>query len=271
MKFCILAAGIGSRNNVLNGLHKGLLPIQNIPMISHVISKLESKQEIIVAVGHLSDQIISYLKFVHPERNIKFIHIDHFSGKGSGPGYSLLQCKEELQCPFVFVSNDTIFEEQLYFDEIQYNWLGYSTTKAGSDYRSLELDDDGNVISLNDKIKDSEDYSYIGICGIKDYKDFWQYMKEKKSLTMGESYGILRLLENHNFNSFKFTWYDTGNERSLSSAKQKLKSKHQPNILEKDNEAIWFANNKTINVSYDYITTHCYFFINWSSFHSNCL
>ena len=35
----------------------------------------------------------------------------------------------------------------------------------------------------------------------KDYKDFWKYMEEKNSLTMGESYGILRLLKNHNFNS----------------------------------------------------------------------
>ena len=68
MKFCILAAGIGLRNNTISGLHKGLLPIQNIPMISHVISKLDPMQEIIVAVGYLSDQIISYLKFIYPER-----------------------------------------------------------------------------------------------------------------------------------------------------------------------------------------------------------
>ena len=129
--------------------------------------------------------------------------------------------------------------------------MGYSTTKAGNDYRSLELDEDGNVISLNDKTTDSEDFSYIGICGIKDYKDFWKYMKEKKSLTMGESYGILRLLKQYNFNSFKFTWYDTGNKKSLINAKEKLKSEHQPNILEKEDEAIWFANNKTIKFSTD--------------------
>ena len=39
--------------------------------------------------------------------------------------------------------------------------------------------------------------------------------------------------------------------KSLSQAKKELKSKHQPNILEKDNEAIWFANNKTIKFSTD--------------------
>ena len=46
MKFCILAAGIGLHNNTISGLHKGLLPIQTIPMISHVISKLDPMQEI---------------------------------------------------------------------------------------------------------------------------------------------------------------------------------------------------------------------------------
>ena len=33
------------------------------------------------------------------------------------------------------------------------------------------------------------------------------------------------------------------------TAKEKLKSKHQPNVLEKDNECIWFTNNKTIKFS----------------------
>ena len=83
-------------------------------------------------------------------------------------------------------------------------------------------------------------------------------MKDDESLIMGESYGIKKMLEANetymtstSFNSFKFTWYDTGNKSSLLDAKEKLRSEHQPNILEKDNEAIWFANNKTIKFSVD--------------------
>ena len=213
-KLFIPTAGIGSRvSGQSNNLNKGLIAIDNKPVLSHILEKFHPDVEVVVALGYGGDYVKQYLEIVYPERHFTFVEIEEYEGEGTGLGLTVNSCKEHLQCPFVFVSNDTIFEEQLYFDEIQYNWLGYSTTKAGSDYRSLELDDDGNVISLNDKIKDSEDYSYIGICGIKDYKDFWKYMKHKKSLTMGESYGILRLLENHNFNSFKFTWYDTGNER----------------------------------------------------------
>ena len=251
-KLFIPTAGIGSRvSGQSNNLNKGLIAIDNKPVLSHILEKFHPDVEVVVALGYGGDYVKQYLEIVYSERHFTFVEIEKYEGEGTGLGLTVNSCKEHLQCPFVFVSNDTIFEEQLYFDEIQYNWLGYSTTKAGNDYRSLELDDDGNVISLNDKVKDSEDYSYIGICGIKDYKDFWKYMNNKKSLTMGESYGILRLLENHNFNSFKFKWYDTGNERSLSNAKEKLKSEHQPNILEKDDEAIWFANNKTIKFSTD--------------------
>ena len=39
----------------------------------------------------------------------------------------------------------------------------------------------------------------------------------------------------------------------MSNAKEKLKSEHQPNILEKEDEAIWFANNKTIKFSTDFM------------------
>ncbi len=63
---------------------------------------------------------------------------------------------------------------------------------------------------------------------------------------MGESYGIKKMLEanesyisSKSFNSFKFTWYDTGNKSSLLDAKEKLRSEHQPNILENLLQRLW--------------------------------
>ena len=40
-KFCILAAGRGTRNNNIVGLHKALLPLENKPVISHIIDRLD--------------------------------------------------------------------------------------------------------------------------------------------------------------------------------------------------------------------------------------
>jgi len=251
-KVFLPTAGIGSRvKKDSNNLNKCLISIDNKPVISHIVEKFHEKVSFVVALGYGGDYVRQYLNITYSERDFTFIAIDNYEGDGSGLGYTMNMCKDELQCPFVFISNDTIIEEELYFDEIKYNWLGYSTIKAGNDYRSIKIDDDGNVLSLNDKKNNSNDCSYIGICGIKDYKDFWKHMDNDGSLIMGESYGILKLLKKYNFNSFKFTWYDTGNKRSLNSAKEKLRSEYQPNILEKDGESIWFANNKTIKFSTD--------------------
>ena len=252
-KVLLPTAGIGSRvSNQSNNLNKGLIGIDNKPVLSHIVEKFHPNVEFVVALGHGANYVKQYFQIVYPERKFTFVNIENYVGEGTGLGLTVNTCKQYLQCPFVFVSNDTIFEEQLYFDEITYNWLGYSPIQAGKDYRSLLLDDDGNVIKLNDKVEDSKDFSYIGICGIKDYEDFWKYMDSDESLTMGESFGIEKMLQSEiNFNSVKFTWYDTGNEKSLLQAKKQLRSKNQPNILEKDNEAIWFANNKTIKFSTD--------------------
>jgi len=252
-KVLLPTAGIGSRvKSQSNNLNKGLIGIDNKPVLSHIVEKFHPDVEFVIALGHGGDYVRQYFEIVYPERSFTFVQIEKYQGDGTGLGLTVNSCQQYLQCPFVFVSNDTIFEEQLYFDEITYNWLGYSTIKAGDDYRSLKLDKDGNVLVLNDKIKNSIDYSYIGICGIKDYEKFWKFMNQKESLLMGESFGIEKMLNNNmSFNSFKFTWYDTGNDIALTNAKQKLKSSHQPNILEKDNEAIWFANDKTIKFSID--------------------
>ena len=105
-KFCILAAGRGTRNNNIVGLHKALLPLENKPVISHIIDRL-SGVEIVIAVGYKSEQIKTYMNLVHPHKNIIYVDVDNFEGVGSGPGYSLLCCKDELQEPFVFTSVDT--------------------------------------------------------------------------------------------------------------------------------------------------------------------
>ena len=239
MKFCILAAGIGSRNNVLNGLHKGLLPIQNIPMISHIISKLELKQEIIIAVGHLSDQIISYLKFVHPERNIKFITIDHFSGKGSGPGYSLLQCKEELQCPFVFGTIDTFFDEEVKFD-VKNNWIGVAKIPSNESKNYCMVKGEKNLVSL---YYGAGNIVYNGFAGIYDYEKFWNAL-EKSSLVNNEHQVTTAIdeLKNVELKNFK-NFYDTGIDEKYVDLRKKIGKEI---VFAKNDEAIFLDNKKVV-------------------------
>ena len=88
------------------------------------------------------------------------------------------------------------------------------------------------------------------MAGIYNYKNFWYtFTKNKqKSLKIGEIEAINNATVG--FVPKKFRWWDTGNLNSFNSAKNKFE-KNKFNILEKDNESIWFVNNKVIKFNND--------------------
>ena len=59
-KLCILAAGRGTRNNSIAGLHKSLLPIENKAAISKIIEKFEKDVEIAKLVQESDDIVDNY-------------------------------------------------------------------------------------------------------------------------------------------------------------------------------------------------------------------
>ena len=166
-KFCILAAGKGTRNTSISGLHKALLPLENKPVLSHIIEKLDSDVDIVIAVGYKSDQIKSYIAAVHSDRNVQFVDVDNYDGVGSGPGYSLLCCKDYLQEPFVFTSADTLVGGRLPIMDINEDWLGCSF---------VEENDSINYCLVNgSKYLDELYYgtgtkAYIGMAGVYNYE-----------------------------------------------------------------------------------------------------
>ena len=66
------------------------------------------------------------MNLVHSDKNIIYVDVDNFDGVGSGPGYSLLCCKSELQEPFVFTSVDTLVDDDIdimfYLIYLYINW-----------------------------------------------------------------------------------------------------------------------------------------------------
>ena len=68
-KICILAAGKGARmENLAKDLHKGLLPLNNKPILSHIIDSFPKNIEIVMAVGHKKELVKQYLSVAHLER-----------------------------------------------------------------------------------------------------------------------------------------------------------------------------------------------------------
>ena len=246
MKYCILAAGIGSRNNTILGLHKGLLPIQNIPMISHIISKFNGEKEIIITVGHMAEQIKSYVKFVHADKKIKFIEINKFSGEGSGPGFSLLQCKKDLQCPFVFAPIDTFLEKDVKFD-VNNNWIGVVKISKQDSKKYCLVHGKQKLESI---YYGEGDLAYNGIAGIYDYSNYWKEL-EKPNLINKEHQVTTAFngLENVELKYFE-NLYDTGTEESYIKVRKKFADEI---VFSKNNETIFIDNNKVIKYFTDEI------------------
>ena len=238
-KFCILAAGKGTRNNDVDGLHKALLPLENKPVISHIIDKLDKKVEVVIAVGYKSNQIKTYLDAVYTDRKITYVDVDNFDGEGSGPGYSLLSCKDELQVPFIFTSVDTLVKEDVVFNFVGDNWLGVSEV-------SMENSMDYCLVRgskyLDDLYYGTGNRAYVGMAGIHDYKDFWNALEDRKILK--DEYQVIHGFDGlENIKLIDFTWYDTGNNKSYHETKKVFSNDV---VANKSDEAIFIDREKVV-------------------------
>src|SRR4051812_38538861 len=99
-KVCILAAGRGTRVAQSKDFVKGLLPVGNVPTIHKLLTRLPQVCEIVIAVGHCSHLYREFFQHCFTDRKVTFVDVEPYSGPGSGPGYSLLSCKEHLDGPF---------------------------------------------------------------------------------------------------------------------------------------------------------------------------
>jgi dTDP-glucose pyrophosphorylase len=238
-KFCILAAGKGTRNKAISKLHKGLLPLENKAVLSHIIEKIHESVEIVIAVGYKSNQIKDYLLLIFPERKITYVDVENYENTGSGPGLSLYLCKDHLQCPFVFTSADTMTDENYYFHSVTQNWVGADTVSKTSSSSYCLIDGDQK---FNKFYFGSGTNAFIGIAGIFDYELFWNSLSAK-NLINGEHQVL------NGFNDLKemsinwFNWYDTGNPDAYMKARNHY---NKEIVALKNNEALYIENNKVI-------------------------
>lgn len=256
MKYKVLipSAGIGSRlGNFTKSINKALITVGDKPSISHIIEKFPEDVEIVIAVGYKKELLYEFFQLSYPNRNIILIDVDNYDGEGSGLGYSILQCKTELQCPFIFCSNDTIVEESV--PEPFYNWMGYAEVEDASQYRTLCINDTTqDVYHMFPKMKGSSNQAYIGLSGIYDYEKFWQEMSlgNGSAITIGESFALHSMMLSHySIKGIPFTWHDVGNEKSLQETRTHFSYPDKINVLEKENEAIWFIEDRVIKFALD--------------------
>lgn len=219
-KVCILTAGTGSRmGGFTKYFNKALIPINGKPAISHIIDRIEKDVEIVIALGYMGEQVKTFLLNAYPKRKFTFCVVDKFTGEGSGPGYSLYQCKDDLQCPFIYESADTLIKENI--PEPNENWFGVSKVSDPKRFCTVTLDGE-KIKEITDKEDNENEYAFIGIGGIKDYDVFWDRLGKDKTLTEGEiqaSNGFKSLIE-RGLKMKNFTWWDTGTDHSYAHAQE---------------------------------------------------
>jgi len=247
-KLCILAAGLGKRMQYLTkNINKALLPINSKAAISHIIEKHEKDIEIVVAVNYQSEKIKQYLSCAHPERKITFVEVPTITQLGSGPGFSLICCEKYLNIPFILSTVDTLFIENCPLPIT--NWMGVDHIEDPTNFCTILLDKEkNNIKSFIEKNKNGSDLAFIGIAGIKDYKEFFLSLKNDNSETNGEiqvSNGFKGLLKQE-LKAKKFSWFDVGNIEGYKLTNNFFSKDKNSFDFSKNDEYIYFVNNYVI-------------------------
>ena len=121
--------------------------------------------------------------------------------------------------------------------------MGYAQIDSVSDYRTLGLESDYVKEICEKEINSDNLKAYIGLSGIHDYQLFWKAMRSGKAtaIRQGEVYGLRKILSKTKVSAYRYTWFDTGNPKALAITREAYRQVDEPNILEKENESIWFV------------------------------
>lgn len=233
-KVLITTSGTGSRlKELTQNTNKALLQIAGKPVIDYIIECYNPQIELVITIGYYGNEVKNYITQRYSGRIITFITVDPYKGPKSSVGYSLLQAKDYLQCPFIFHCNDTIVKDDIPSPE-EYNWDGVS---LGNDpeifntqsYSSVIIEK-GRITEMQMKGAEKFDSFHIGLVGIKDYKEFWRtledlYIRNPNDSTLNDCATIIHMLQNGQlFLPANFErWYDTGSLVSLKNAEENLR------------------------------------------------
>lgn len=245
-KVCILAAGAGTRMSPLTDqINKSLLPVDYKAVISHIIEKFDVEIEIVIAVGHLKESILDYLECAHNDRKFTIVEVDQYTGEGSGPGYSLMQCKEHLELPFIFFASDTLVLEDI--PPPSKNWLGVSPVKETKHYCTAEILKN-KIIGLEDKTINYNENAFIGVAGVNDYCFFFDALEKNNEIKAGEfqvSNGFSALIK-YGLVPEYFSWYDTGNMKAYIDANVAISNADAEFDFSKKEEFLYFVGDRVV-------------------------
>ncbi len=258
-KALISTAGVGDRLGFTTEFtNKSLIRVGKKPALAYVIESYPADVPLVILTGHFGSQVEDFIRLAYPERkNVEFVKVDKYDGKGASLGYSMLKAKSRLQCPFVYHASDSIVVHPV--PKPDRNWVGgYKGDVDATQYRSWQVVDE-STITLSEKGAMDFDYLHIGIAGIRDYAQFWSVLarlhrEDPNDGRLNDCRVIAGMVGRKTpFEIVNFpVWHDVGNVTALHRARGMMPDKFHN--LDKVDESIFlfdkfvvkfFANGKT--------------------------
>jgi NDP-sugar pyrophosphorylase family protein len=237
-KVLITTSGIGSRlGELTKNTNKSLVKLAGRPAIDYIIGSYPKDMEFVITVGYLKEQVIDYIKTNYPKLKVTFVEVDKFDGPGTSMGYSMLQSRQYLQCPFIIHCNDTLVFEPIP-DPSKENWNVGTWGPSAASYTSFKILPDGYISKIADKGATEYDLLHIGFVGVKDYKEFWEsleylYNSNPNDSVLNDTRAInLMLDKGRKFRAIEHKlWLDIGNLKTLKKTEDYL-TRH-PDLIKK--------------------------------------
>ena len=243
---CILTAGTGTRLGYLSDhINKGLLSLDNKAVISHMIDKTPKDYEIVVALGYRGNMVREYCEAAHSDRVFKFVEVDKIEGEGTGPAYSISQCKEYLQRPFIWITSDIVISDDL--PSLSENWLGLYLTDTPELYSTAKFENE-TIVDFKNKDKNGYQHAFIGAAGVYDYEVFWDSL----DVSSGEIVSAYYDIDKYPHVAGKILrWYDTGRIDNYLRAKGLFEDSKQYSIPKVNGEFLYKVEDVFLKMSSD--------------------
>lgn len=247
-KVLITTSGLGSRlGKLTNYTNKSLVRISDKPAISHIIESYPSNTNFIITLGHYGSHVKQFLELAYPNYNFTFVEIDKYKGEGSSLGYSISKCKDFINSPFIFHASDTIIKDYK-LNSVDKNWIIGCYKEDNSQYRTLNINS-GKIKLINEKGEIGYDFSYTGICGIKDFELFFLELEKLiiDNSDISDAHVINKMLSKVEFEYKQAeygSWFDVGNTSELIKTRKFFEN--EVAILDKKDESIFFFDDCVI-------------------------
>ncbi len=228
-KVLITTSGIGSRlGELTKHTNKALIKVAGKPAIDYIIESYPKDMEFVVTIGYLKEQVKDYLTQRFPKHNFTFAVVDKFDGPGTSMGYSMLQARQYLTCPFIIQCNDTLVFEPI-LDPSKENWNAGTKGPSAASYTSFKIVNEHAISKIADKGAVDYDLLHIGFVGIKDYELFWEclaelYHNNPNDSVLNDTRTMNVMLDRGSqFKPVEYKlWLDIGNPTALKSTEEYL-------------------------------------------------